>query len=479
MTDLLGHLSQCLSETIVYAYLHRVCSESCCRTESATMRVIVVLISTCIILDAISSAACAINTRHMTVRSGGRRPPNETPVLRALSKTSHASTVLRASDESGETHTRIVCYYTNWAQYRPGQGKYLPSSIKEAASLCTHIHYAFAKIENGELTPFEWNDPDHDGHEGNFRLVTDWKKTNPKLKVLLSVGGWNLNSQPFSTMVRTPASRKKFIDSAKKLLLEYNFDGLDIDWEYPTQRDAPVPEDKRRFTLLLKETARSFKQKLGKQRAKDGPLLVSAALGAGQKVVNVSYEWAEIHKYLDYAVLMSYDFHGSWDNVTGENSPLYNADNDPGMSVNASVALWSSFGFARHKLAVGVASYGRSFTLKSIAQSGLGAPVTGPGSALQYTRLAGMASYYELCQIIQQGGVVTRLKKQDVPYVVKGNQWTGYDDEKSFRDKVAFVKQQKLGGVALWSLDLDDFAGQFCGAGNYPMVRALAASVAQ
>ena len=40
------------------------------------MRVIVVLISTCIILDAISSAACAINTRHMTVRSGGRRPPN-------------------------------------------------------------------------------------------------------------------------------------------------------------------------------------------------------------------------------------------------------------------------------------------------------------------------------------------------------------------------------------------------------------------
>ena len=399
--------------------------------------------------------------------------------LRVIPETRHAYPErIRSRHQSGKVEgPRVVCYYTNWAQYRQGKGKYDPTSIKSAGSICTHIHYAFAKIENGELKPYEWNDPDHDGHDGNFRLVTNLKKSVPGLKVLLSVGGWNMNSGPFSRMVRTPESRKKFINSSISLLNQYNFDGLDYDWEYPTQRDAPVPEDKHRFTLLLKETAQAFKDKSTNQRAGGDPLLVSAALGAGQKVVNVSYEWAEIHKYLDYAVLMSYDFHGSWDNVTGENSPLYNAPDDPGMSVNASVALWTSLGFPADKLCAGVASYGRSFTLKSPSESGLGAPVSGPGQAQQYTRLAGMDSYYEICQIIEQGGVVTQLEKQAVPYVVSGNQWIGYDDQASFQKKVAFVKNNNLGGVALWSLDLDDFAGQFCKSGDYPLIRGLAAAL--
>ncbi|GFO22704.1 chitinase [Plakobranchus ocellatus] len=402
-------------------------------------------------------------------------------ILRVVPEASDARTAVCPRLQGGQACPRVVCYYTNWAQYRPGQGKYTPDSAKISAPLCTHIHYAFAKIENGELAPYEWNDPDHDGHEGNFRLITDLKRRNPGLKVLLSVGGWNMNSQPFSQMVRTAESRKKFILSAKSLLQKYNFDGLDIDWEYPTQRDAPVPEDKHRFTLLLQETMEVFKKVnksrttrfKGREADDDDGLLVAAALAAGQKVLNASYEWTEIHKYLDYAILMSYDFHGSWDNVTGENSPLFNAPDDPGMSVSAAAKLWIALGFPPEKLLVGVASYGRSFTLTSSTSSGLGAPVTSPGSAQQFTRLAGMASYYEVCRIIQDGGAVTQLTLQDVPYVVKGNLWIGYDDEKSFKDKVKFVQKNGLGGVALWTLDLDDFSGDFCGAGQHPLLRAL------
>ena len=40
---------------------------------------------------------------------------------------------------------RVVCYFTNWAWYRPGDGKYRPRDVQ--AELCTHIVYGFAILD--------------------------------------------------------------------------------------------------------------------------------------------------------------------------------------------------------------------------------------------------------------------------------------------------------------------------------------------
>ena len=66
-----------------------------------------------------------------------------------------------------------------------------------------------------------------------FRKVTDLKYVNPKLKVTLAIGGWNEGSTKYSEMARDPIKRKTFVASVIKFLKRYNFDGLDLDWEYP------------------------------------------------------------------------------------------------------------------------------------------------------------------------------------------------------------------------------------------------------
>ncbi len=71
-----------------------------------------------------------------------------------------------------------------------------------------------------------------DGLAG-FQKATQLKYAYPKLKVTLAIGGWNDGSKKYSTMAADPQKRQIFVESAVNFLQEHNFDGLDLDWEYP------------------------------------------------------------------------------------------------------------------------------------------------------------------------------------------------------------------------------------------------------
>ena len=84
-----------------------------------------------------------------------------------------------------------------------------------------------------------------------YERFNNLKIENPSLKTLLAVGGWNFGSKPFSDMASLKITRSEFVNSTIKFLRTRNFDGLDIDWEYPARRGGP-PQDKVNLALLMK-----------------------------------------------------------------------------------------------------------------------------------------------------------------------------------------------------------------------------------
>ena len=94
------------------------------------------------------------------------------------------------------------------------------------------------------------------------------------------------------------------------------------------------------------------------------------------------------------------------------------------------------------------------------------------GDAGPITRLIGMLGYNEICGMIKNGWQLYRDSVEKIPYAVHANQWIGYDDEESINEKIKFLKNKKLGGAMIWSIDTDDFHGH-CSGKKYPLVKDI------
>lgn len=362
---------------------------------------------------------------------------------------------------------KLVCYFTNWAWYRRGIGKYTPDNID--TDLCTHIVYGFAVLDYSKLT-IRTHDSWADIDNKFYTRVTDLK--NRGVKVTLALGGWNDSlGDKYSRLVRSAEARARFVNHAIEFLEKYGFEGLDLDWEYPVcwQVDCKkgFPDEKEGFTALVRELSEAFKPR---------GLLLSSAVSPSKTVIDAGYDVPELSKYFDWIAVMCYDYHGQWDKKTGHVAPLYYHPEDDisYFNTNFTINYWIELGAPPKKLVMGMPLYGQSFQLENTNNHGLNARAPGPGQAGEFTRAAGFLAQYEICDKIlnQDWTVVEDPLGRMGPYAYKGNQWVSYDDEDTLRRKSHYIRHMGLGGGMVWALDLDDFKNR-CGQGHHPLLRVI------
>lgn len=322
-----------------------------------------------------------------------------------------------------------VFYYANWSRFRNGRGCFTPENLNtNGMTGMTHVIYSFALLKELKMKLSQEN-------------ISDLKKVvnlmRPRgVKVLIAIGGWkdshdDEDKDKYDRLVGSSSNRANFIADAMNFLDRHGLDGLDLDWEYPT--------NKQNFTQFVQELSAACKRR---------NYLLTAAVAAGSWQADISYDIPALASSLDWINLMAYDFHGHWEGKTGHVAPYD--------EVTSSVSYWQQLGMPARKIVLGIPSYGKSFTLSDPRRHAINAPTSGPGNKGEFTEDYGSLAYYEIMQKVRSNQM-TLVNDQNGSYSYGGNQWVSFDSVDNVKRKSRFARNQGHGGVMMWSPDFDDF----------------------
>ena len=203
-----------------------------------------------------------------------------------------------SSGAASGCQSSVTSFTTQFIQAPPGFGFYVVGYFPNYRNLadvpdvkfrmCNVVNYAFfgvnstgtLTVNNAALVP---------------QVVTKAKTNNAKVFVSINDGSGDGTSN-FTAMASSAAGRNNFIKDVMNKVRQYNFDGVDIDWEFPRADNGTDVT----FTALIKELSDSLHR--------DAKYYLSIAIIAG-KYAGPTRDAikTEVFGYADFFNVMAYD----------------------------------------------------------------------------------------------------------------------------------------------------------------------------
>ncbi|KAI5860562.1 glycoside hydrolase family 18 protein [Durotheca rogersii] len=319
-------------------------------------------------------------------------------------------------------------YYPGWSVYKG----FSPSSMQ--IDCVDQVFYAFTRLNPDGSLRFldEFGDSQKpvDGEQGCLRALAKLKRATPGLKTLVSIGGGG-GSAEFPLVAADPACLQTFARSCRMFVDEFEFDGVDVDWEHPT-----TPRDGANFLALIA----SLREALPSPQ-----YLITTALPTGEYCLR-NIDLYVLGQLLDTLNLMGYDFTGPWTAVSGHHAQLFPQlgpqENIPPALCNSchrGVTYLTSHNFPPGKILLGVPAYARSFG--------------GACGINEQFQSAEEMEYKEIPREWTQAASVHRDigAASYVDYSPDGKGFVSFDVPDTVRQKADYVKQMGLAGLFYWT----------------------------
>jgi chitinase len=301
----------------------------------------------------------------------------------------------------------------------------------------THLIFCFTNLQGNKINIKNAED------EETLKRFVSLKAKHPKLKVLVSFGGWG-GCETCSDVFASDSGRKEFATSVKDLLIKYNADGIDLDWESPViggyKNHKASKDDKANFTALVKELRNTLPAKSE----------ICFDANSFKEFLELSIDWKVVMPLVDFVNLMTYGLPNNDRGHTGHHTALYSSPYQI-ESVDKAILALDSMNIPLNKIIIGAAFY--SFVVENTDSLNNGLGSTGKFKAnVNYSKL--LETYTE-----KDGFEYHWDSIAQAPFLYNKQLRTfvTYDDKKSVTLKTKYAIDKKLGGIMFWKLNGDTY----------------------
>ncbi|USP80283.1 glycoside hydrolase family 18 protein [Curvularia clavata] len=317
----------------------------------------------------------------------------------------------------------------------------------------THVTLGFAVFDPKTFTVAmeRHDDKEVEVYRQFLRLPDNVQTLDTKERLTKSkaIGGWNMSNEgpthtAWSDMSSTKANRRAFIDSLKHFLDTWKFSGIEIHWEWPgAWNRGGNPTDAQNQVDLIHELRDYFGKDFG----------ISVVVPAQHQYLK-NMNLLKMQDAVDWFTILTYDLHGPWDAFIPDLGPKIKPHTDLA-EIDAALNLLSSAQLDPAKINMGIANYGRGFTVADQSCKYYGCKFTGPSKAGTCTKEEGLLSACEIRRIIKEKNLEPQIIQggAGVKAISWDDQWIGYDDDDTLGLKLELANKRCLGGTSLWSLE--------------------------